>query len=196
MPTCRGRSRPLLSLLCTYPLCKTLRTRFANCTALSASTQQTTLMAFFIISGDFNHANLKTFLPKFYQRELCNKRKQHIGLGLHNRKKGVQSCTLPPSRVLRPHLCYANSSIQTTSQTCQTGLKADHSNGQKMPTSALQDCFQVKSSQVKLSFIVIPLLWGHTVEGNVMPHRTTVLHKYRTYNNEVKHYKPIHKLTY
>ncbi len=38
----------------------------------------------------------------------------------------------------------------------------------------------IKPSQVKLSFIVIPLhMWGHTVERNVMPHRSPVLHKYR-----------------
>ncbi len=36
--------------------------------------------------------------------------------------------------------------------------------------------FQVKSSWALLSF---RYMWGHTVERNVVPHRTTVLHKYR-----------------
>ncbi len=36
--------------------------------------------------------------------------------------------------------------------------------------------YQVKSSWALLSF---RYMWGHTVERNVVPHRTTVLHKYR-----------------
>ncbi len=44
---------------------------------------------------------------------------------LYNREKHIQGCT--PPRILRPHLCYANSSIQTMSQTCQIFSKVDHS---------------------------------------------------------------------
>ncbi len=51
----------------TFHRVQTLRTRFVNCIAPSANNKQTTPMAFFIIAGDFNHANLKTVLPKFYQ---------------------------------------------------------------------------------------------------------------------------------
>ncbi len=43
------------------PPCATLRTRFVNCIAPYSPD------GFFIIAGDFNHANLKTVLPKFYQ---------------------------------------------------------------------------------------------------------------------------------
>ncbi len=77
---------------------------------------------FFIIAGDFNHANLKTVLPKFYQHvNFATK-----GNNTHNRTERLQGCTPPPPRVLGSHLCYANPSIQTTSQTCQTGSKTHH----------------------------------------------------------------------
>ncbi len=78
---------------------------------------------FFIIAGDFNHANLDSFAKVLPTCELCNKGKQHTGLCLHNRKERKQGCTPPPPRVLGSHLCYANPSIQTTSETCQTGSK-------------------------------------------------------------------------
>ncbi len=46
------------------------------------------------------------------------------------------------------------------------------------------------SSWALLSFRYI---WVHTVERNVVPHRTTVLHKYRHATiNKKEHYKPIH----
>ncbi len=102
----------------------------ALCELYSAISEQQTNNpdGFFIISGDFNHANLKTVLPKFYQHmNFATRQNNTLDLVYTTEKKCVQSCTLPPSRVLRPHLCYANSSIQTTSQTCQTGSKADHS---------------------------------------------------------------------
>ncbi len=74
----------------------------ALCELYSAISEQQTDNpdGFFIIAGDFNHANLKTVLSKFYQ---------HVNFATRG-----------------PHLCYANPSIQTTSQTCQTGSKADH----------------------------------------------------------------------
>ncbi len=78
---------------------------------------------FFIIAGNFNHANLKTVLPKFYQ---------HVNFATRGNNTldfvytTVKSRTPPPPRILGPHLCYANPSIQTTSQTGQTGSKADH----------------------------------------------------------------------
>ncbi len=107
-----GVSRPLLLAQFTFHRVQTLRTRFVNCIAPSVNNKQITPTAFFIIAGDFNHANLKTVLPKFYQHvNFCNKGKQHTGHCLHNRKERLQSCTPPPTSVLRPHLCYANPSI-------------------------------------------------------------------------------------
>ncbi len=50
----------------------------------------------------------------------------HWTLFIQKREICTQSWTPPPPRVLGPHLCYANPRIQTTSQTCQTGSKADH----------------------------------------------------------------------
>ncbi len=42
----------------------------------------------------------------------------------------------------RPHSRYANPSIQTTSETCQTGFKSSITVWPGDATSALQDCFQ------------------------------------------------------
>ncbi len=48
------------------PRVQTLRTRFVNCKAIGEQ-QTNNPDSFFLIAGDFNHANLKTVLPKFYQ---------------------------------------------------------------------------------------------------------------------------------
>ncbi len=83
---------------------------------------------FFIIAGYFNHANLKTVLPKFYQHvNFATRETTHWTLFIQQWKTHTKlNPTPPPPRLLGPHLCYANPSMQTTSQTCQTGSKADH----------------------------------------------------------------------
>ncbi len=72
---------------------------------------------FFIVAGDFNHANLKTVLPKFYQHVNFAIRGNNTLDCLYNSETRIQSWTPPSPRVLRPTFCYANPSIQTTSQT-------------------------------------------------------------------------------
>ncbi len=81
---------------------------------------------FFIIAGDFNHANLKTVLPKFYQHvNFATRGNNTLDFVIH-RENAYKAEPPPPPRVLGSHLCYANSSIQTTSQACQTGSKTHH----------------------------------------------------------------------
>ncbi len=97
---------------------------------------------FFIIAGDFNHANLKTVLPKFYQHvNFATRGKNTLDFVYTTEKNAYKSVPRPHLRPLRPHLCYANPSIQATSETRQTGSKT----GSIWPddaTSTLQDCFQ------------------------------------------------------
>lgn len=77
----------------------------------------------FIISGDFNHANLKEVLLKFYKHLNFATRRNNT-LDLVYTMEGKMH-TRP--RVLGSYFCYANSSIQTTSQPCQTCSKVHHS---------------------------------------------------------------------
>ncbi len=81
---------------------------------------------FFIIAGDFNHANLKTVLPKFYQHVNFATRGNNTLDFVYTTVKHAYKAEPRPPRILGPHLCYANPSIQTASQTGQTGSKADH----------------------------------------------------------------------
>ncbi len=111
----------------TFNRVQMLRTRFVNCTAPSANNKQITPDGFFIIAGDFNHANLKTVLPKFYQHvNFATRGNNTLDFVYTTVKHAYKAEPRPPPRILGPHLCYANPSIQTASQTGQTGSKADH----------------------------------------------------------------------
>ncbi len=65
---------------------------------------------FFIIAGDFNHANLKTVLSKFYQHVNFATRGNNTLDFVYTTVKNTYKA-VPPPLVLRPHLCYANPSI-------------------------------------------------------------------------------------
>ncbi len=80
----------------------------------SAISEQQTINpdGFFIIAGDFNHTNLKTVLPKFYQHvNFATRGNNTLDFETH-----IQSGTPPPPRLLRPHLYYANPSCNVYRQ--------------------------------------------------------------------------------
>ncbi len=82
---------------------------------------------FFIIAGDFNHANLKTVLPKFYQHvNFATRGNNTLDFVYTTVKNAYKAVPRPHLGVLRPHLCYANPSIYTTFETRQTGSKTHH----------------------------------------------------------------------
>ncbi len=87
---CRGSSQPLLLSRCTFPHVQTLRTRFVNCSAISEQ-QTNNPDGFFIVAGDFNHANLKTVLPKFYQHVNFATRGNNTLDCLYNSETRIQS---------------------------------------------------------------------------------------------------------
>ncbi len=83
---------------------------------------------FFIIAGDFNHANLKTVLPKFYQHvNFATRGNNTLDFVYTTENNAYKGCTPPPHQVLGSHICYANPSTQTNSETRQTGSKTHHS---------------------------------------------------------------------
>ncbi len=109
----------------TFPRVQTLRTRFASCTAPSANNKHNP-DGFFIIAGDFNHANLKTVLPKFHQHVNFATRGNNTLDFVYTTEKNAYKA------VPRSHLRHSDHiSVMLipayTSQTCQTGSKADHS---------------------------------------------------------------------
>ncbi len=57
-------------------------------------------------------------------------------------------------------------------------LKEQQSTLNSAMASAVRDAVDSSSSS-SWALLSFRYMWGHTVERNVMPHRTTVLHKYR-----------------
>ncbi len=96
---------------------------------------------FFIIAGDFNHANLKTVLPKFYQHvKFATRRNNTLTLFTH-RKERLQGCTPPPPQVLRHisvMLIPAYRPLLKLAKPVQKLITIWPENA----TSTLQDCFQ------------------------------------------------------
>ncbi|KAF7711379.1 gastrula zinc finger protein XlCGF28.1-like [Silurus meridionalis] len=54
----------------------------------------------------------------------CSKRRKHAGWCLHKHLGRIPGQAPPPPQVHRPHLCYADPSIQTTQQAFKTSKKA------------------------------------------------------------------------
>ncbi len=145
---CRGSSRPLLLLRCTSPRVQMLRTRFVNCTGgviwrCALSEQKTNNPGgFFIIASDFNHANLKTVLPKFYQ---------HVNFATrgNNTLDFVYTTVKYAFKAEpRPHLGYSDHISVMLTPAYRPLLKLAKPVQKQITvwpdnaTSALQDCFQ------------------------------------------------------
>ncbi len=74
------------------PLCVNAKDALRELYSAISEQQTNNLDGFFIIAGDFNHANLKDSFAKVLPTcELCNKGKQHTGLCLYNREKCIHS---------------------------------------------------------------------------------------------------------
>ncbi len=126
----------------TFHRVQTLKTRFVNCIAPSVNNKQITPTAFFIIAGDFNHANLKTVLPKFYQ---------HVNFATrgNNTLDFVYTTVKNAYKVVpRPHLGYSDHISVMLIPAYRPLLKLAKP-VQKLitiwpenATSTLQDCFQ------------------------------------------------------
>lgn len=88
---------------------------------LSVTYKQCILNDFFIVARDFKPeiSAAKILLTCWF----CDPWNKHPSPCLPQYSWCLQGCTPPPSWLLGPYLCYANFSIQTTSEMGQTGFE-------------------------------------------------------------------------
>lgn len=68
----------------------------------------------YIITGDFNQANLKTVLPHYYQHvDFATRGENTLDWAYTNIKQAFRAVPHPPWK-FGQSICYANSSIQTS----------------------------------------------------------------------------------
>ncbi len=121
----------------------TIQLHGLNCYRADRDSSQTNNTdGFFIIAGDFNHANLKTVLPKFYQHvNFATRGNNTLDFVYATEKKAYKS-------ELRPHLGYSDHipvllipayrPLLKLAKLVQKQITVWPDNA----TSALQDCFQ------------------------------------------------------
>ncbi len=121
---------------------QTLKTRFVNCIAPSVNKQTNNPDGFFIIAGDFNHANLKTVLPKFYQHvnfaTRGNNTLDFVYTTVKNAYKAVPRPHLGNSDHISVMLIPAYRPLLKLAKPVQKLITIRPENA----TSTLQDCFQ------------------------------------------------------
>ncbi len=135
---CRGSSRPLLLSRFTFHRVQTLRELYS-----AISEQQTNNPdGFFIIAGDFNHANLKTVLPKFYQHVNFATRGNNTLDFVYTTEKNAYKAEPRPYLGYSDHISVmlipAYRPLLKLAKPVQKQITVWPDNA----TSALQDCFQ------------------------------------------------------
>ncbi|KAL0148751.1 hypothetical protein M9458_055929 [Cirrhinus mrigala] len=144
---------------------------------------------FFMIAGDFNHANLKSVLPKFYQHVNFATRGNNTLEFVYTTNKNAYRAEP------RPHLGYSDHISVMLIPAYRTLLKLTNPVQKQITvwpdnaTSALQDCFQDTDWNIR-SPSSVAIQWehlsGHRVHGFTYNKRTVlwfVRAKRRAYSN-------------
>ncbi len=124
------------------PPCANAKDAFSELYSAISEQQTNNPDGFFIISGDFNHANLKTVLPKFYQHvNFATRENNTLDLVYTTEKKAYKAAPRPNlgySDHISVMLIPAYKPLLKLAKPVQKQITVWPDNA----TSALQDCFQ------------------------------------------------------